>query len=143
MAGSAATFNLGVSKRKSFAEAVQQSPASLIIGVICFFSVWSVLGLAGFHTYLVSSSQTTNEDIKGTFTKKPRMSRNESVPSVEITSVSNPYKHGNLFKSCFIGLCEPEPPSLIRSKNFKKEAVDACCSSFIVSKDAVDSQQHL
>ena len=35
-----------------FIEAIQQSPTSIIVCIICFFSVWSILGLAGFHTWV-------------------------------------------------------------------------------------------
>lgn len=54
-------------KDEKFMVAVQKNPASVIEGIICFFSVWSILGLAGFHTYLTTSNQTTNEDVSHWF----------------------------------------------------------------------------
>ncbi|XP_033219630.1 palmitoyltransferase ZDHHC18 [Belonocnema kinseyi] len=86
---------------RPFLEAVRESPGSVVVGVVCFFSVWSILGLAGFHTYLTTSNQTTNEDIKGSFTSKRGQ---ESF---------NPYSQGNICGNCFYVLCGPAPPSLI------------------------------
>lgn len=47
----------------SFISAMKQSPASILEAIICFFSIWSIVGLTGFHSYLVGSNQTTNEDV--------------------------------------------------------------------------------
>lgn len=35
--------------------------------LICFFTLWSVVGLTGFHTFLVALNQTTNEDVSQLF----------------------------------------------------------------------------
>ncbi|XP_017876658.1 palmitoyltransferase app isoform X1 [Ceratina calcarata] len=86
---------------RPFLEAVRLSPGSVVVGVICFFSVWSILGLAGFHTYLTTSNQTTNEDIKESFSMK----RGQGG--------FNPYSQGNICRNCFYVLCGPSPPSLI------------------------------
>ena len=43
---------------------LKDSWGSVIEIVICFFSIWSILGLASFHTYLTTFNITTNEDIK-------------------------------------------------------------------------------
>ncbi|KAK0148927.1 Palmitoyltransferase ZDHHC9 [Merluccius polli] len=58
-----------------------------------------MLGLTGFHTYLISLNQTTNEDIKGSWSGKNR--------------VQNPYSHKNIMKNCSEILCGPTYPSVL------------------------------
>ncbi|KAJ8386299.1 hypothetical protein AAFF_G00174950 [Aldrovandia affinis] len=93
--------------------ALQESPARYPFShcqlelVVCFFSVWSILGLSGFHTYLVASNLTTNEDIKGSWSGK---SGSEGS--------GNPYSYNNIFTNCCVVLCGPMPPSLIDRRGF-------------------------
>ncbi|KAE8289752.1 putative palmitoyltransferase ZDHHC14 [Larimichthys crocea] len=94
------------SHRSGFLNALKDSPASVLEVVVCFFSVWSIVGLSGFHTYLISSNQTTNEDIKGSWSSKRGKDN------------YNPYSHGNIFTNCCAALCGPLPPSLIDRRGF-------------------------
>uniref|UniRef100_A0A8P4KC35 Palmitoyltransferase n=2 Tax=Dicentrarchus labrax TaxID=13489 RepID=A0A8P4KC35_DICLA len=94
------------SNRNGFLSALKDSPASVLEVVVCFFSVWSIVGLSGFHTYLISSNQTTNEDIKGSWSSKRGKDN------------YNPYSHGNIFTNCCAALCGPLPPSLIDRRGF-------------------------
>ncbi|NWI80475.1 ZDH14 palmitoyltransferase, partial [Dryoscopus gambensis] len=95
------------SQQTGFLNALKDSPARYpftdIYSVVCFFSVWSIVGLSGFHTYLISSNQTTNEDIKGSWSNK-RGKENY-----------NPYSYGNIFTNCCAALCGPLSPSLFQS----------------------------
>ncbi|XP_062326468.1 palmitoyltransferase ZDHHC14-like isoform X2 [Osmerus eperlanus] len=94
------------SHQAGFLAALKDSPASVLEVVVCFFSVWSIVGLSGFHTYLISSNQTTNEDIKGSWSSKRGKDN------------YNPYSHGNIFTNCCAALCGPLPPSLIDRRGF-------------------------
>ncbi|KAI2652539.1 Palmitoyltransferase ZDHHC18-B [Labeo rohita] len=69
--------------------------------------IWSILGLSGFHTYLVAANLTTNEDIKGSWSGK---SGNEDA--------GNPYSYNSIIKNCCSVLCGPMPPSLIDRRGF-------------------------
>ncbi|XP_056142147.1 palmitoyltransferase ZDHHC18a [Lampris incognitus] len=92
---------------KGLVQAIQESPASVVELVICFFSIWSILGLSGFHTYLVASNLTTNEDIKGSWSSKR---------GAEDTG--NPYSYNSIITNCCVTLCGPMPPSLIDRRGF-------------------------
>ncbi|XP_060097334.1 palmitoyltransferase ZDHHC14 isoform X5 [Heteronotia binoei] len=94
------------SQKTGFLSALKDSPASVLEAVVCFFSIWSIVGLSGFHTYLISSNQTTNEDIKGSWSNK-RGKENY-----------NPYSYGNIFTNCCSALCGPLSPSLIDRRGF-------------------------
>ncbi|XP_072542796.1 palmitoyltransferase ZDHHC14 isoform X2 [Salminus brasiliensis] len=94
------------SNRTGFLSALKDSPASVLEVVVCFFSVWSIVGLSGFHTYLISSNQTTNEDIKGSWSSKRGKDN------------YNPYSYGNILTNCCAALCGPLPPSLIDRRGF-------------------------
>ncbi|XP_014242660.1 palmitoyltransferase ZDHHC9 [Cimex lectularius] len=87
--------------KKPFFESVKESPASIVVAMICFMTLWSVVGLAGFHTYLTLENKTTNEDIKGSFSSKRG------------AEVFNPYSRGDICSDCCYILCGPSPPSLI------------------------------
>lgn len=92
---------------KSLVQAIEASPASVVELVICFFSIWSILGLSGFHTYLVASNLTTNEDIKGSWSSKRGAEESE-----------NPYTYNSIITNCCVTLCGPMPPSLIDRRGF-------------------------
>jgi hypothetical protein len=80
------------------ADAIKATPATMVEAIICFFSMWSILCLCGYHTYLISLEVSTNEDIKKSF------SHSENL---------NPYDRGSIWSNMANVLCSSVPPSLI------------------------------
>lgn len=99
------------SLKDGFLDTLKNTPGTVLEVVICFFTLWSVVGLAGFHTYLVALNQTTNEDIKGSWSGKNK--------------VQNPYSHGNLLKNCCEVLCGPVYPSLLDRRGIIQDSKTA------------------
>lgn len=87
-----------ISLKDGFVSALQTSPGSIVEAVIAFFSLWSVIGLAGFHTFLAACNLTTNEDIKNAYSKSDQ---------------KNPFGRGSLCGNYCEVICGPTPPSLI------------------------------
>ncbi|CAM9213636.1 unnamed protein product, partial [Lampetra fluviatilis] len=95
------------SRRAGFVSALKESPLLTAVELlVCFLSVWSVLGLSGFHTYLVMVNQTTNEDMKKSWSN--RKGRDNF----------NPYSGGGLLHNCAQVLCAPLQPSLLDLRGF-------------------------
>uniref|UniRef100_A0A1A8QU32 Palmitoyltransferase n=1 Tax=Nothobranchius rachovii TaxID=451742 RepID=A0A1A8QU32_9TELE len=92
---------------KGFLNTLKETPGTVLEVLVCFFTLWSVVGLTGFHTYLISLNQTTNEDIKGSWSGKNR--------------VQNPYSHKNIIKNCCEVLCGPTYPSVLDRRGLMQE----------------------
>ncbi|XP_034454058.1 palmitoyltransferase ZDHHC9 isoform X2 [Hippoglossus hippoglossus] len=98
-----------------FLNTLKETPGTVLEVLVCFFTLWSVVGLTGFHTYLISLNQTTNEDIKGSWSGKNR--------------VQNPYSHKNIFKNCCEVLCGPAYPSVLDRRGVMQEDSPVSASS--------------
>ncbi|XP_015244495.1 palmitoyltransferase ZDHHC9 [Cyprinodon tularosa] len=92
---------------QGFLNTLKETPGTVLEVLVCFFTLWSMVGLTGFHTYLISLNQTTNEDIKGSWSGKNRG--------------QNPYSHKNIIKNCCEVLCGPTYPSVLDRRGLMQE----------------------
>lgn len=53
----------GAQKGENVTEILQETPGTVIEIIICFFSMWSIICLCGYHTHLASTETSTNEDV--------------------------------------------------------------------------------
>ncbi|XP_061690998.1 palmitoyltransferase ZDHHC9 isoform X2 [Syngnathoides biaculeatus] len=108
-----------------FLSTLKETPGTVLEVLVCFFTLWSVVGLTGFHTYLISLNQTTNEDIKGSWSGKNR--------------VQNPYSHKNILKNCCEVLCGPTYPSVLDRRGLMREDSPVSASSAAPSSSSSSS----
>jgi palmitoyltransferase ZDHHC9/14/18 len=93
----------------TFVEAVKRTPATIVEAIICFFSMWSIFCLCGYHTYLISSEISTNEDIKESFSNK----RNTNNTNNNNNNIINPYDRGSIISNFANIFCSSIPPSTL------------------------------
>ncbi|CAM5106138.1 unnamed protein product [Natator depressus] len=72
----------------------------------CVVTHLTLRSQGSFHTYLVASNLTTNEDIKGSWSNKRG------------SEFANPYSHKSILTNCCAVLCGPFHPSLIDRRGF-------------------------
>lgn len=107
-----------------FVSTLKETPGTVLEVLVCFFTLWSVVGLTGFHTYLISLNQTTNEDIKGSWSGKNR--------------VQNPYSHKNIIKNCCEVLCGPTYPSVLDRRGLLQEDSSLSATSAAPSSSSIN-----
>jgi palmitoyltransferase ZDHHC9/14/18 len=94
-----------------FVEAVKRTPATIVEAIICFFSMWSIFCLCGYHTYLISSEISTNEDIKESFSNKRNTNTNNT--NNNNNNIINPYDRGSIISNFANIFCSSIPPSTL------------------------------
>jgi len=86
----------GYQSAPAFQEVLIRNPVSFILAIYCAFSMWFILGLCGYHSYLIWTGQTTHEQLKKAF------------------PFDNPHSQGVL-GNCFRVFCAPMIRSNIQS----------------------------
>lgn len=81
-----------------FFRAIGAAPAPFVLVLYCFGILWAVGGLAVYHTHLICTGRTTNEDIKETYADS-----------------ENPFNRGGR-ANCRATLCSENAPSLVSER---------------------------
>jgi palmitoyltransferase ZDHHC9/14/18 len=96
-----------IAQTATMLDAMRATPGTCVEIMICFFSIWSLIGLTGFHTYLIGFALTTNEDIKGSW-----------APVTNRKDGPNPFSKGNCCSNFGSAICGPQAPSVLMLREF-------------------------
>ncbi|XP_027205113.1 palmitoyltransferase ZDHHC9-like isoform X1 [Dermatophagoides pteronyssinus] len=99
-------------KIQSMWKVFHQSPIVITLLLLNILIIWSILGLTGFHTYLLINNMTTNEDIKQTFVTKQQ--QQQQSQSYDIEMVENPFSDGSAYGNCTRTLCSSRPKTYLK-----------------------------
>lgn len=70
-----------------------------------FLATWFVWGLTGYHTFLVMTGLTTNEELKKSYLVQTSDGREY---------LENPFATGSIYGNCSVKFCSPRLPSMIK-----------------------------
>ncbi|KAJ6820023.1 protein S-acyltransferase 8-like isoform X2 [Iris pallida] len=102
-------------------KAMRHSPASVVLMIYCFVSLWFVGGLTGFHSYLIGTNQTTYENFRYRADNRPNVYNRGCVNNFLEVFCTKVKPSRNKFRA-LVQEEPPEPPPVARSREPESEA---------------------
>ncbi|KAJ6834369.1 protein S-acyltransferase 8-like isoform X2 [Iris pallida] len=104
-------------------KAMRHSPASVVLMIYCFVSLWFVGGLTGFHLYLISTNQTTYENFRYRADNRPNVYNRGCISNFLEVFCSRVKPSRNKFRA-FVQEEPPLPPPTSRYREPELESTN-------------------